>query len=85
MGGLSAWLAATSHVRVGALGPELLGQPFDTESHQRPGREQVTFSLTDLAGDTAASIERQLADDRKRILVADCPPIRKGANPVDVS
>ena len=36
------------------LGPEFLAEPFDAESHQRPGREQVTFSLPDLAGGAAA-------------------------------
>src|SRR5581483_5015911 len=62
-----------------ALGSELFAQPFDAETHQRSGREQVTYSLSDQAADPAARIERQLADDRERILVADRPLIRKGA------
>src|SRR5580704_9927628 len=63
-----------------ASGPEFLAEPFDAESDQRPGREQVTFSVPDLAGGTTAGIERQPADDRKRILVADRPFIRECAN-----
>src|SRR5215469_10244600 len=40
----------------------------------------MTFSFADQTAMTASRVERQLADDRKRILVANYPPIREGAN-----
>ena len=40
----------------------------------------MTFAFTDQTADTAPTVEGQLTDDRKRILVADYPLIREGAD-----
>jgi hypothetical protein len=66
-------------------GLEFFVHPVDAESHEGPGREQVTFGFADQAAMTATRVEGQLADDRERVLVAGYLSVGEGADRVEVS